>query len=223
MHPSIILRTKHVCSEGLKWYNSPLISETFAYVFGEIILVDEEISNNSGCQDNIQLREYTPAQELFHNIPYVAMTALGAIVLGVAFSGSIRGIIAGIAFLSYGIMGTIWIMIFVCPYCKYWNTKSCPCGYGRIAAKFRKKKPVESFREKFKKHIPVIVPLWFIPILVGVSFVIRSFTWTLLVLLILFAFDAFIILPLVSRKYGCKGCPQKKSCPWMKNESKGMA
>jgi hypothetical protein len=107
----------------------------------------------------------------------------------------------------------------VCPYCRYWNTRACPCGYGRIAAKFRKKKSVEAFSEKFKKHIPVIVPLWFIPILVGVPFVIRSFSWALLVLLVVFALDAFVVLPLVSRKYGCKGCPQKETCPWMKDKS----
>lgn len=137
-----------------------------------------------------------------------------------SFDGSIWKITSGIAYILYGLAGALWIMIFVCPYCKYWDTKSCPCGYGRIAAKFRKKKSIESFREKFKKHIPVIVPLWFIPILVGVPFVIRSFSWTLLVLLVVFALDAFVILPLVSTKYGCKGCPQKESCPWMKDKNK---
>jgi hypothetical protein len=177
------------------------------------------MSENSGRQDNVLLREYTPAQELFHNIPYIAMTILGAIVLGMALSNTVWGLISGIIFLLYGIMGAIWIMIFVCPYCRYWNTRACPCGYGRIAAKFRKKKSVEAFSEKFKKHIPVIVPLWFIPILVGVPFVIRSFSWALLVLLVVFALDAFVVLPLVSRKYGCKGCPQKETCPWMKDKS----
>ena len=182
-------------------------------------MVDEEISVNTGHQGNVMLREYSPAQELFHNIPYIAMTVLGAVVLVAAFDGSIWGITAGTAYILYGLAGALWIMIFVCPYCQYWNTKSCPCGYGRIAAKFRKKKPIESFSEKFKKHIPVIVPLWFIPMLVGVPFVLRSFTWTLLVLLVVFGLDAFVILPVVSRKHGCKGCPQKESCPWMKDKS----
>ena len=183
-------------------------------------MVDEEITDNSGHQENVSLREYSPSQELFHNIPYIAMMVLGAIVLVASFDGSIWKITSGIAYILYGLAGALWIMIFVCPYCKYWDTKSCPCGYGRIAAKFRKKKSIESFREKFKKHIPVIVPLWFIPILVGVPFVIRSFSWTLLVLLVVFALDAFVILPLVSTKYGCKGCPQKESCPWMKDKNK---
>ncbi len=187
-------------------------------------MVNIEISdNNTDSQEKPSMREYSPAQELFHNIPYIGMTVLGAIVLGVALGGSIWGIIAGIAYILYGLAGALWIMIFVCPYCAYWNTRSCPCGYGRISAKFRKKQPIESFSEKFKKHIPVIVPLWFIPVLVGVPFVIRSFSWTLLVLLVVFALDAFVILPLVSRKHGCKGCPQKESCPWMKDKSKPSA
>lgn len=168
-------------------------------------------------------REYSPAQELINNIPYLAMTVLGTIIFVVALSGLAWGLITAGAYLTYGLMGAFWIMIFVCPYCRYWNTKFCPCGYGRIAAKFRKKKPIEYFSEKFKKHIPVIVPLWFIPVLVGVPLVIRSFSWTLLVLLVVFALEAFVILPLVSTKYGCKGCPQKDSCPWMKDKCETAA
>jgi hypothetical protein len=185
--------------------------------------VNEEKSDNSGNQENLSLCEYSPAQELFHNIPYLAMTALGAIVLGVALGGLAWGNIAAAAYLTYGLMGAFWIMIFVCPYCGYWNTKACPCGYGRIAAKFRKKKPIECFSEKFKKHIPVIVPLWFIPVLVGVPFVIRSFSWTLLFLLVVFAVEAFVILPLFSTRHGCKECPQRDTCPWMKQKSKPAA
>jgi hypothetical protein len=30
-----------------------------------------------------------------------------------------------------------------------------------------------------------------------------------------FAVDAFIILPVLSRKHGCVECPQKDDCPWM--------
>ncbi|MHC4535809.1 MAG: hypothetical protein ACYS6K_17805 [Planctomycetota bacterium] len=41
----------------------------------------EEISGNSGHQEDVMLQEYSPAQELFHNIPYIAMTVLGAVVL----------------------------------------------------------------------------------------------------------------------------------------------
>ena len=180
--------------------------------------VNKEISDNPDHQENASIRKYSPAQELINNIPYLAMTMLGTVIFVVTLGSSVWGLIAAAAYLAYGLMGAFWIMIFVCPFCRYWNTKSCPCGYGRIAAKFRKKKPIECFSEKFKKHIPVIVPLWFIPVLVGVPLVIRSFSWTLLVLLVVFALDAFVVLPLVSTKHGCKECPQRDTCPWMKHK-----
>jgi hypothetical protein len=148
------------------------------------------------------------------------MIVLGAAILTVGLDGSAPAWITGAAYLAYGLAGTFWIILFICPYCNYWNTKSCPCGYGLIAAKLREKKPGNRFNEKFKKHIPVIVPLWFIPILVSLPLLIRSFSWSLLVLLAVFGLDAFAILPLSSRKHGCKSCPQKDSCPWMGHKSK---
>ena len=162
------------------------------------------------------VRQYTLGQELVNNLPYIAMVCLGAAVLAVGFAGSAWGPILTCAYLVYGAAGALWIMLFVCPCCQYWNSKSCPCGYGRIAARFRAKNLVDPFDEKFKRHIPVIVPLWFYPVLAGLAVVIRSFSWTLLVLLVVFAVDAFVVLPLLSVKHGCKGCPQKKRCPWMK-------
>jgi hypothetical protein len=82
------------------------------------------------------------------------------------------------------------------------------------------RKPGNRFNEKFKRHIPVIVPLWLIPVLAGVPLIIRTFSWPLLVLLVVFSIDAFVILPLFSRQHGCKECPQKDSCPWMGRKSK---
>ena len=168
-------------------------------------------------------RQYSPAQELINNLPYMAMIVLGTAIFVLGFGSLKWGSITGGAYLAYGAAGAFWIMIFVCPYCRYWNTKLCPCGYGRIAAKLRGKKTVDCFDDKFKKHIPVIVPLWFLPILAGVPLIIRSFSWTLLALLIVFVLDAFVVLPLVSTKHGCKECPQKDSCPWMRYRSKPAA
>jgi hypothetical protein len=159
-------------------------------------------------------RQYSTGQAIINNIPYIAMTILGAAVFAVSIDRSPWGLIAA-AYLAYGAVGAFWIMVFVCPYCRYWNSSSCPCGYGLLAAKFRKKSTVECFDKRFRKHIPVIVPLWFLPLLAGLPQIIRSFSWPLLVLLVLFAVDAFAVLPLVSTKHGCKECPQKDSCPWI--------
>ena len=180
--------------------------------------MDEITNDRETCQDSSVMPQYTPFQELFHNIPYILMCIIGAAVMLVSSGGSAWGITTGVGFIIYGLVGAVWIMIFVCPYCGYWNTRSCPCGYGRISSRFREKAPIENFGEKFKKHIPVIVPLWFIPLFVGVPFVIRSFSWTLLSLIIIFAVVAFVVLPLVSTRHGCKDCPQRDTCPWMKNK-----
>ena len=43
--------------------------------------VNKEISNdNPDHQGNPSMREYSPAQELINNIPYLAMTMLGTVI-----------------------------------------------------------------------------------------------------------------------------------------------
>ena len=182
--------------------------------------MNRQASDKGSNYQDWQLHEYTRAQELINNLPYVAMIVLGAAVLLVGFANSAWGLIAASVYILYGLAGAIWIMIFLCPYCRYWNTRACPCGYGSIAAKLREKKADDRFTEMFKKHIPVIVPLWFIPILSGLPVIIRSFSWLLLVLLVVFAVEAFIVLPLFSTKKGCKHCSQRDLCPWRKVKGK---
>jgi membrane protein YdbS with pleckstrin-like domain len=154
-----------------------------------------KVSNN---KDEQPLHEYSRAQELVNNLPYIAMTVLGAAIFIVGFENPVWRWITASAYMTYGVAGAFWIMIFLCPYCPRWNT-TCPCGYGRIAAKLRKKKGNDRFKEKFKKHIPVIVPLWFIPILFGAAVIVRSFSWPLLILLAVFALDAFVVLVIGNR------------------------
>jgi len=176
----------------------------------------EQVDPANNDQRGEAIRQYSPAQELINNTAYIVMILLGAVILVTGYGGSAAGWISAIAYLAYGIAGAVWIMVFVCPFCRYFDTRSCPCGYGHIAPIFRAKQTVECFNEKFKKHIPVIVPLWFIPIVAGVVPLLRNFTLPLLDLLIIFVINAFIILPLVSTRHGCKECPQKGTCPWMK-------
>jgi len=162
---------------------------------------------------------YTPVQELLNNIPYIAMVVLGTTLLVVSIQAAAVRVFAAIFYLLYGVVGALWIMLFVCPYCRYHGTRSCPCGYGRIAARFRPKQSPEEFPRKFKRHIPVIVPLWFIPPLVALAAFFGSYSTLRLVLLLVFVLEAFVLLPLVSTKHGCRSCPQKDICPWMKNKT----
>jgi len=73
--------------------------------------------------------------------------------------------------------------------------------------------------EKFKKNIPVIIPLWIAPIVAGGVSLKLDFSIWMLALIILFAINSFVILPLLSTKYGCAHCPQKDTCPWMRHKS----
>jgi len=159
----------------------------------------------------------THAHELIDNIPYILMMMLGAAALWIALAGSTWRWPAAGLYVVYGVVGALWIIWFVCPYCSFYGTRRCPCGYGQIAARLRSRRETSQFTRKFRKHIPVIVPLWFIPLILGVIRLARGFSRPLLVLLIAFAVNSFVILPLVSRKYGCSKCPQKDTCPWMGN------
>jgi len=189
---------------------------------GDKLLMDDKSPCNDIDFKNSQ-RQYSHIQELVNNLPYIVMMFLGAAIFIISFESLVWAYLGAITYLVYAVGGTLWIMVFICPCCAYWNTRFCPCGYGTIAAKFRKKEAGNRFNEKFRKHIWVIVPLWFIPVLSGVPVVIRSFSWPMLLLLIAFILNAFVILPLLSVKHGCKGCPQRNSCPWMGPETNRQA
>ena len=178
--------------------------------------MDQKTSDDSSYKDCQPERKYSRAQELVNNLPYIVMLSLGAAIFLTGFEKSAWSWLLVGVYLIYGVGGVCWIMIFICPYCAYWGTRSCPCGYGAIAAKLREKGTIDQFNQKFRKHIWMIVPLWFIPLLAGVPIIIRSFSWPMLLLLAAFVLDAFVILPLLSVKHGCKGCPQRSSCPWMR-------
>ena len=120
-------------------------------------------------------QDYTHLQEFIDNLPYIFMAILGVLVFIIGLeSSSIKWLLAGL-YVSYSIAGAMWIIIFVCPYCHYYDTRSCPCGYGQISAKLCKVRDQSRFIEKFKKHIPVIIPLWIIPLVAGIIFLFQNF------------------------------------------------
>lgn len=167
------------------------------------------------CDRHQPAREFSRVQELVDNVPYLLMGLCGCALLLVGLGYSPAGWLAAGAYLAYTLGGALWIMVFVCPYCHYHGTRTCPCGYGQISAKLTPKRPENQFARQFRKHIPVIVPLWIIPAVAGIIFYVRDRSPVILVLLVVFALDAFLLLPLVSRLCGCGQCPQKADCPWM--------
>jgi hypothetical protein len=167
------------------------------------------------CHEGPGPAEYSTSTAVIENLPYSIMLLLGAAILAVALAFSTWAWIAGAAYIVYGILGSFCIILFLCPCCPSYGTRACPCGYGTLAAKLRRKGDPGLFTAKFRQLIPIIVPLWFIPPLVAALPLYRSFSWALGILLAAFALDAFLILPFISKSHGCKACPQRQACPWM--------
>jgi hypothetical protein len=165
------------------------------------------------CDRHQRIREYSHLQEVVDNVPYLLMGLAGAAILFLGW-----GWLAAAGYFAYCVAGTIWIIFFVCPHCQYYATRSCPCGYGQIAARLVARKSENQFARQFRRHIPVIVPLWIVPVVAGIVFYRRGHSGVMLALLAVFAVDAFVVLPLMSRLYGCGHCPQKADCPWMLNK-----
>ncbi len=161
------------------------------------------------------MREYSKLETTVANIPYAVMTLIGAVTIAYAYGFSAQACAWAAGYFAYGIAGAFWIMFFVCPYCAFYATRGCPCGYGTISARIVEKADRDCFAVKFKRHIPVIVPLWLIPAICGGITLWYSFSWTLVVLVSVFVVNSWIVLPLVSKKHGCVECPQKDDCPWM--------
>ena len=155
-----------------------------------------------------------PAQAVIDNLPYLAMLLLGGGLFALAFRGTAGGLAAA-AYVAYGLTGALWIMLFVCPYCQFYGTRLCPCGYGQIAARLSPRQAHDGFRAQFRKHIPLLVPLWFLPLIPAAVSLMRHYSSPTLALLLAFVVNSFVVLPVVSRHYGCVKCPQQESCPWM--------
>jgi hypothetical protein len=160
-------------------------------------------------------QDHSRLSAVVENLPYAVMILLGASVIGVALRPSLLTWIAAAAYVAYGMLGSLWIILFLCPHCPSFGERSCPCGYGTIAARLRPRGDARLFAAKFTQHIPVIVPLWLIPLVVGAVPMLNAFSWPLAILLGLFVLDAFLILPALSKGHGCKECPQREACPWM--------
>jgi hypothetical protein len=151
---------------------------------------------------------------LLDNLPTLLLIGIGAIIISFAST------IGTIMYLSYSIFSIIWFWARICTTCDFYDTRSCPCGYGRISSFLFKKQEHKSFKKAFKRNIIVLFPWWFIPPLLGMYILIKEFSTLLLSLVIAFCIVGFIIIPFISRFVGCKNCSEKENCPWMKSKKK---
>jgi hypothetical protein len=147
---------------------------------------------------------------LIDNLPTVSLFILGTIII------SRISMIAGMAYFLYCCASIVWFWARICPYCHFYNTYACPCGYGIIASKLFKSKKGKSFRQAFNQNIVVLFPCWFLPPITGVYLIITRYSLLFLIMVILFCLTGFVLIPLISKLIGCKNCNNKENCPWMK-------
>ncbi len=171
------------------------------------------MDEGNGCSK----RQYTRGEVFLDNLPYATMLALGAAIVWLALPpGAARWEwVAAAGYVAYGLMGSAWIILFVCPFCPSYGGGMCPCGYGGVAARLRRRGDPALFTRKFKRNIPVLFPLWLVPPGLAGWGLSRGFSWDLTGILAGFCVVAFVVLPLYAR-HGCERCPQRGECPWMK-------
>jgi hypothetical protein len=146
---------------------------------------------------------------ILHNTPEVVMYILGSVI---CFYLSFW---AMIVFIGYFVFSTLWYMKFVCTNCPHYDNLRCPSGYAPCAKALFKKGDVKRFHSAFKRNMGIVFPTWFAPVFVGIYLLYINFTIQMAILLAIFILDAFIILPIFSRKYGCQECDLVDECPWM--------
>ncbi len=151
---------------------------------------------------------------LLDNIPTMIMFLLGALLVGIIS----RPFAILLTLYNFASIVTFWGLI--CSHCQHFNRRACPCGYGVIAAKYFNKKEGGNFRKTFRKNIAIMYPCWFIPLGAGIYLLCDRFSRDILLLFVAFIFVGFILIPVISRLVGCRGCTLKDQCPWMTSDSK---
>ncbi len=153
--------------------------------------------------------DHTIGQIAVHNVPLFLMYALGTLIIG------LFNLYLAIIFIIYIFISNYLFMLGICAYCPHYGTRSSLCGYGLVTKYITERKPPREFKNKFKRNIGVLFPLWFVPLGIGIFLLLYSFNWIVLILLIIFMVIGFVIVPFGSSSTTCKTCKLRKQCPWM--------
>ena len=146
---------------------------------------------------------------LLDNVPTAVLFVLGAILAGIVWWP------LAIFMMLYSLSSIVMFWILICRYCQHFSTRACPCGYGIIAAKYLHRKEGGDFRKIFRKNIAIVYPCWFIPLAAGAYLLYTRFSGEILAIYSSFILVGFVLIPMISRFVGCKGCDLKQQCPWM--------
>jgi hypothetical protein len=129
-------------------------------------------------------------------------------------------LICGIAFCVYTLSTYVWFWYRICPWCHLFDTRACPCGYGKISARFTGAREQGDFRRHFSRNIIYLFPAWFVPLGLGIAGLILEWSLYYLILLSAFGIIGFLIVPFISKIATCKDCPSRSQCPWMAGKAK---
>ena len=120
----------------------------------------------------------------------------------------------GIAFIVLNFVMLFVCMRYRCKYC-YYHGKRCYMGLGKLAKIFKKGNAKEF--SKTKNLVPALVFMMitiFSPIIAGIIALIVSFSWLMLVLLIVYVMIAIIPNFFLKKSLCCDRCIQGKlGCP----------
>jgi len=146
---------------------------------------------------------------ILENLPLWITYVIGAIIFFLIWWP------LAVIFLEICILSIILHMGLICPHCYHYGTNTCPSGYGMVSTKWFSPGRKQEFSVVFKRWIWVVFPGWILPPLGAGYLLVQDWksipVW---VLLIAFCIVGFLILPIVSKQYGCKKCRNKSNCPW---------
>ena len=142
---------------------------------------------------------------LRENAWQIVMYVLGAILMGLAWWP------LSIAYLLLAVVSNVFYMYWVCPYCGHYQLSTCPAGFDVISGKRYKAQLGRTFRGQFSLGTIAMAPGWFLPPVAALYLLITSFTWTVLILLVVFCVVSFWLLPELSKQH-CEGC-ETVDCP----------
>ena len=149
---------------------------------------------------------------LLDNIPTAVLFLLGAFIAGLVWWP------LALLMISYNLLSIILFWNRICPHCHHFGTRACPCGYGMAASRLFKRRQGGNFRKIFKHNVAIMYPCWFVPLFAGVYLLYTVYSIAILLLFLAFLAVGLVLMPLISRLVGCKGCTFKDQCPWMSGE-----
>lgn len=131
-------------------------------------------------------------------------------VLGMALLALWNWLLAP-AYLALGLLSNVVYMAKICPYCGHYGLGTCKAGFHLLSGGRFKPQPGQTFAKQFRKWVWVMFPGWFLPPLAGIVLLLQRFSWTVLILLVLFCVVGFWVLPQDSKRH-CDDCDMV-DCP----------